>query len=270
MEIRNSDFRRVAEQAGEILRHHRSYDAAKLQKASLRKKSDGSWVSPADLEINVFLRTELLKLMPCGWLSEEDQDDPNLRLDCEYVWIVDPLDGTRNFLEGSDEVAISVALVHKGQAIMGFVSNPLRHQVGVVGSGGPEFWNLSPPPSSTDPTAWESLSVVVSSSEYRRGLLKDFLHKVPSAKPVGSVAYKLLLVASGTADVYFSQQPKSEWDIAGGVCLIEKSGGVFQLWSGEPLSFNQRNTRILGGALAGSSRYRRWAKKSDPNVKLWE
>jgi fructose-1,6-bisphosphatase/inositol monophosphatase family enzyme len=215
------------------------------------KKVDGSPLTQADTEVNEFLKETLLEKIPhAGWLSEETADNPD-RLANDWVWVVDPLDGTIEFTRGIPEFAISVGLVFRQQAVMGGVINPATGEggLGVVG-GQLEFWggkNQRTPASDLSDAC-----ATISRTEAEDGSVLPFIRCVGSAHPVGSVAYKLLRVAAGIDHLTISAQHKSEWDICGGVALLYAAGKVYRRFDGQSLRFNQRNTRILSGAVAGN------------------
>jgi myo-inositol-1(or 4)-monophosphatase len=168
------------------------------------------------------------------------------------VWVVDPIDGTNEFVRGTPEFAISVGLVHQGSVVLGCVVNPASGEggVGQVG-GGVEFWGgLKQRPSETRLSA---ASASVSRTETNDGTVLPYLGLVGTPLIVGSVAYKLLRTAAGHDDMTFSVQHKSEWDICGGVALLEAAGKVYRRLDGEPLRFNQGSTRVTSGAVAGES-----------------
>ena len=218
--------------------------------AAVVNKSDGSPLTQADTEVNDFLKSRLLDLLPdAGWLSEETIDNPD-RLAKDWVWVVDPLDGTKEFTQGNPEFAISIGLVFRQQPVMGGVINPATGEGGLAEIGGQvEFWGgLTPKPPAAD---LAHACAILSRSETEDDSVSPLIHLVGSSYPVGSVAYKLLRVAAGHDHLTFSVQPKSEWDICGGVGLLSAAGKIYRRFDREPLRFNQRDTRIRSGAVAG-------------------
>ncbi len=222
------------------------------RRAKVDVKGDGSLVTEADIRANEFLRTSLQELFPsAGWLSEETVDHLS-RLDNDWLWVVDPLDGTKEFSGGVPEFAVSVGLVYRNQAVLGGVVNPVKGQGGIGGVGGiAQFWGLEG--EGVHAEALEDAAVIVSRSEMEDGSIVPYLPMVGRACPVGSVAYKLLRVASGIDDLTFSVQPKSEWDVCGGVALLAAAGKTYRRFDGKPVRFNERDTRLRSGSVAGSS-----------------
>lgn len=241
-----SRLRDVLESAAEIIRGLYRTDK------SVHRKEDGSPLTLADRETNHFLEQALGQLFPAAaWLSEESADDLR-RLHADWLWVVDPLDGTKEFARGIPEFAISIGLVHGEKVALGGVINPVTNEGG-VGSieGESTFWGLVPKTNTAQ--ILSGASACVSRSEVEDGSVKPYLSLVRSARPVGSVAYKLLRVAAGIEDLTFSVQSKSEWDICGGVGLLAATGKTYYRFDGRPNRFNQPSTRIRCGAVAGAS-----------------
>ncbi|MHA1200858.1 MAG: 3'(2'),5'-bisphosphate nucleotidase CysQ, partial [Candidatus Heimdallarchaeaceae archaeon] len=163
------------------------------------------------------------------------------RLDKDKVWIVDPIDGTREFVESIPEYAISVALVEKGQPVIGVVLNPLKDELysAIKGEGA----YLNGEPIHVNSKLDNKPVIVASRSENKRGEWEDF-KQVAEVIPTGSIAYKLALVAAGTADATFSLCPKNEWDIAAGHLLVEEAGGVVSDKYGQCFIYNQKETLV--------------------------
>ncbi len=133
--VKAKDLRAVLERAAEFVR------AVKLDRLDVDMKGDGSPVTALDRQLDEHLKTELSRLMPeAGWLSEETADDRS-RLEREWVWVVDPLDGTRDFVKGRPECAVSIGLVRDGRPVAGAVVNPVTGEGGATDeAGGLELW----------------------------------------------------------------------------------------------------------------------------------
>ncbi|HLK85082.1 MAG TPA: 3'(2'),5'-bisphosphate nucleotidase CysQ [Candidatus Binataceae bacterium] len=238
------EARAAALEAGEILRGHfrnRGYEVG--------SKGRDNPVTSADLEADAAIRERLCGAFPdYGWLSEETADNPE-RLARERVWIVDPLDGTKEFIKGIPEFVVAIALAENGTAILGVTYNPIAHEMfwSVRGAGchlGDERVSV------TDAAGLSGAVVLASRSETARGEWAAFKDQF-LARPIGSVAYKLALVAAGKADATFTASPKSEWDIASGAALIAEAGGVMTDIHGDPIRFNRRHVRMDGFVAAG-------------------
>ncbi|MFN8673243.1 MAG: inositol monophosphatase family protein [Candidatus Sericytochromatia bacterium] len=208
-------------------------------------KEDHTPVTIADKEVNTFLKPKLLELIAnSAWLSEEEKDD-KIRLKSEYIWVVDPIDGTKEFTKKIPELAISIGLVKDNKPILGAIMNPITKEGGICSIWeSSDFWGFNKDKDKN------KVSVIVSRSEYKSKRLSDFEKEV-NITPIGSVAYKLLRISAGMDDLYFSVFPKSEWDICAGVAMIELTDQIYSRFDKKDNHFNMENTRIDSGALAG-------------------
>lgn len=203
-------------------------------------------VTEADRALDAALRKELLRADE-GWLSEESVDDP-VRLKRSRVWVVDPLDGTREFVEGIPEFCVSIGYVENGNPVAGGIYNPATDEtfLGSVDSG--LLYNGKP----ALPAQRKNLAgalVLASRSEVKRGEWKAFENSSLSIRPMGSVAYKLARVSAGLADVTFTLTPKNEWDVVAGAALVESAGGFVSTLEKTSLTANRRDP-LLSGLLA--------------------
>lgn len=216
-------------------------------------------VTPADLAADELLRKTLLAARPTyGWLSEETADDPR-RLGRSRVWIVDPIDGTRSFIAGRPEFAISVGLAENGEAVVGVVMNPATDEVywavrggsawGATGSGTSRTLSVSI-------NAQAEATLLASRSDIRHGEIAPVLEHLPDRwrlEGLGSTAYKMARIAAGHGDAFLSRGPRSEWDVCAGGLLVELAGGRSTDLEGRPFRFNRRRTGRRG-VLASTGR----------------
>src|SRR5580700_8687895 len=200
-------------------------------------------VTEADRALDAVLRKELLRDGE-GWLSEESVDDFT-RLDKSRVWVVDPLDGTREFVAGIPEFCVSVAMVEDGRPVAGGICNPATNEIflGAIGAG---VTRNGKPVQASQRAKLEGALVLASRSEVKRGEWKKFEGSNLKIRPMGSVAYKLALVSAGLADVTFTLVPKNEWDVAAGVALVTSGGGFVSTLENTPLQCNRRDPLISG------------------------
>jgi len=212
-------------------------------------KADKSPFTAADLEANRILKEALMgEFGEYGWLSEETRDDRG-RLECERVWIVDPIDGTREFVMGIPEFAVSVALVERGEVVLGVVCNPSTDELFEAVRGGGA--KLNGEVVNCDHPFAGHVVVEASRSDIEKGRFVEF-ESLFEIRPCGSIAYKLARLAAGMSDSVFSLTPKNEWDIAAGVLLVRESGGRVGRPGGEAFVFNRADT-VLEGVVAASS-----------------
>ncbi|MGB9358652.1 MAG: 3'(2'),5'-bisphosphate nucleotidase CysQ [Acidimicrobiia bacterium] len=211
------------------------------------KKEGGDPVTEADIAVDDAIRAILLEDSE-GWLSEETTDDLD-RLEHSRVWIVDPIDGTREFIEGIPEWCVSIGLTIDGEAVAGGIMNPATGER-IVG-------DLDTPPSYVGPRAPATAStlaeaeILASRSEVRRGEWDRFFDMGLNVTPMGSVAYKLALVAAGRSDATWTLVPKNEWDVAAGVALLRSAGVHQRRLDDAPLVLNAEDT-LLPGFIATS------------------
>lgn len=217
-------------------------------------KTDGSPLTLTDTAVDSFLKQGLLKIFPeAGWLSEETSDNET-RLNKEWIWIVDPLDGTKEFIRKIPELAISIGLVHANKVVLGAVYNPISKEGCCSNSTGKKlFWGIEA--LTKDHKELKDALILVSRSEFERDEIKPFEMILRNLKPTGSIAYKLLKLAAGHGDLVFTVKPKSEWDICGGIGLLESMGAVYLRFDRKPCLFNQTDPRISCGAIAGTTKF---------------
>jgi myo-inositol-1(or 4)-monophosphatase len=189
----------------------------------------------------------LAKILPAageGWLSEESSDDPS-RLAQRWLWAVDPLDGTREFVAGIPEWAVSIGFIEDGRPVAGGVANPATGEV-FVGDLRTGVTYNGRPARVTSRRALDGAVVLASRTEVERGQWERYRGSPFTVRPLGSVAYKLALVAAGLADATWTLVPKHEWDVAAGVALVLAGGGRVRTLEGAPPRFNQRRPLFSG------------------------
>lgn len=201
-------------------------------------KEPNSPVSTADLEVDAFLRRELGRLLPsAGWLSEESTDHPE-RLDKGLAWLVDPIDGTRDFIRGRPGWCISVALVSERRPLIGMLAAPARGEewLGIAGQG-----------------AWRNGDVLVASKRSKFAGSRVPADALPPEdsdltlvdKP-NSIALRIAMVGADEADLLATLRWGFEWDIAAATLIAREAGAVVSDAFGHPLNFNKRDPRAFG------------------------
>ena len=200
----------------------------------------------ADRAIDAVMRTNLLREGE-GWLSEETVDDFS-RLHKERVWVVDPLDGTREFVQGIPEFCVSIGFVENGKPVAGGIYNPATKEtfLGAIDAGVLYNGQLA---YASQRASLEGARVLASRSEVKRGEWKEFATAAFKTEAMGSVAYKLALVSAGLADVTFTLTPKNEWDVVAGAALVTSAGGFVSTLEKTDLVANRKDP-LLSGLLA--------------------
>lgn len=220
-------------------------EVMKLRQNGMRygHKDGFELVSEADLRASEMLHEALTTAFPdAGWLGEEHVDTEE-RLDRERVWIVDPIDGTREFLQGIPEFAVSIGMVVHGRPVLGVVHNPATSETdGAVCVDVPERSNRRA-------SADEPLDVLVSRHEMRWRDVPP-LPRGTRLLGVGSVAYRLALLSRGKGHALVTMYGRAEWDVAAGVALCSAAGMRATDVLGGELRFNQPDPQIRG-ILAG-------------------
>jgi len=206
------------------------------------RKEGGDPVTEADILVD----TEMRRILPEpgeGWLSEETVDSAD-RLGKKRVWIVDPIDGTKEFVQGIPEWCVSIGLIEDGRPVAGGIHNPATGEriTGSVTSG--LVYQGESPVSHIQKL--KGARVGASRSEMNRGEWDRFEDAGFEIVPIGSVAYKLALVAAGRLDATWTLVPKNEWDLAAGVALIESAGGWAVLKDGSAPTWNDEDPLVPG------------------------
>lgn len=220
-----------------------------------RAKADASPLTEADLAAHEAIVARLSAATPAiPLLSEEGRHAPaSERRHWRRCWLVDPLDGTREFLARNDEFTVNIALIEGSRPLLGVVAVPARGEVhsGVVPTGRAETWRLDD--GVRRPLRCRSFdadrAVVVASRSHRGGeqeaIVTALKARFPALeeRPAGS-ALKLVELAAGRADAYPRHGPTSEWDIAAGEAVLLAAGGRLCTWSGELLRYNKPDTLL--------------------------
>jgi myo-inositol-1(or 4)-monophosphatase len=214
-------------------------------------------LTEADLKANQIIISYIQKKFPEDGILSEEVKDSEERLSKNRVWILDPIDGTREFIEKNPEFSISLGLSINKEAILGVVFNPISREIffGVVGVGIgykllDEDFNFDLENIQLDNPYFISKefrkpSILVSRTEFYKNKLFDSEYWKSNFEifPIGSIAYKLALTSIGKVHFTISLKPKSEWDICAGIALVKSSGGVsFDLKNLKEFVFNKKNT----------------------------
>lgn len=242
MDTRQKDLARILEALEAAKKVYRSRSADCVQ---VEWKSGGDPVTDAERTVNQLL-FEMLVRDGEGWLSEESADSDD-RLHRSRIWLVDPLDGTKEYISGIPEWCISIALLEDGEFAAGGICNPMTEEMFYGSQGAGVVYECESKHQAQHPDFQSGEPLTLASrSEVKRGEWERFRGVPFKTKPVGSVAYKLALVAAGKADATWTLVPKHEWDVAGGVALMLSAGGHVLTSEGVPPAFNKRDLLFPG------------------------
>lgn len=208
------------------------------------QKGDESPVTEADHAVNEALHHHLQTARPAyGWLSEESPDDP-ARLTTEQVFILDPIDGTRAFIEGEDSFSHALAVAKGGMVTAGVVYLPALDRLFAATLNGPATLNGQPIHASSQ-TAIDGATILTPAVNLKPEFWPGGVPNVQRSFRT-SVAYRLALVAQGRFDGMLSFRQGWEWDIAAGSLIAARAGAMVTDRHGETLRFNRPTPRADG------------------------
>ncbi len=264
-----ADLRRLSWGAAAILRAYGRGEEPPYGFAPVLSVEHGGEgpVSAADLAVNQWLLEGLTQAFPAApWtlLSEEtakQQLTAGVPLDAEWLWILDPLDGTKDFLQGTGEYAVHLALVRGQQVVLGVVVLPEPEELwfGLLGGGAPRAWRENRAgerfaPALSNRSRLAEL-VLVASRNHRDSRLEVLLADLAlgDSRAVGSVGGKVAMLLRGEADLYISLSGASapkDWDMAAPEAVLRAAGGAFSHADGRPLTYNTGDVRQAGCLIA--------------------
>ncbi|MBW8753912.1 MAG: 3'(2'),5'-bisphosphate nucleotidase CysQ [Sphingomonadales bacterium] len=202
------------------------------------EKLPGSPVCAADLAVDAFLKRELTRLLPsAGWLSEETIDAPD-RLAGDLIWLVDPIDGTRDYIRGRRGWAVSVALISAGRPLFGMLCAPARN----------EFWH-----GEAGQGSWRNGVRLIASKRSElpgarvpaKQVSKEDADLIMVDQP-NSIALRIAMVAADEADLVATLRWGFEWDIGAAALIAREAGAAVTDAFGGPLNYNKADPRAFG------------------------
>lgn len=230
------DVVRIAEEAGRI--------AASRCGSGYRtwEKVPGHPVCDVDLELDTFLRERLAVIDPeAGWLSEETLDDSD-RIERRRLWVVDPIDGTRDYLRQRPGWCVSVALVEDRVPVLGVLAAPARGELWRAESGKGATRNGAP--------LRVSRRTELAGARVPTDNLPAVDRDLAMAPKPNSIALRIAMVAAGEADLLATLRWGFEWDIAAAALIAEEAGATVTGALGQPLAFNSASGEAFGVLVA--------------------
>lgn len=236
-------------------------------------KADNSPMTQADLAAHRILVDGLGALAPgLPVLSEESAGAvPTARQrSWERYWLVDPLDGTREFIRRNDEFTVNIALVEDGRAVFGVIHAPALDETGWgwLGTEAGAWWQHGGQVQAIRTRTAPAVPTVAISRSHASPATVALLEALGGHETLrAGSALKFLRLAQGQADLYPRLGPTSEWDTAAGQCLLEAAGGVLLAPDGRPFRYNQRDTLLNGPFLAVADPRAGWQERLAPALR---
>ncbi|MEO1376581.1 MAG: 3'(2'),5'-bisphosphate nucleotidase CysQ [Cyanobacteria bacterium J06635_10] len=251
--------------ASDILRSYYRGNKQDDLNVEIKDDKDKSPVTAADLAVNHYILEKLRSELgdeEFGYISEETYQKQDGKNDSEWVWIIDPLDGTRDFIDKTGEYAIHIALVRNKRPELALVAIPEAEKLYYAIKGGGTFVETrngerkSIRVSERDNP--QDLTLVVSRS-HRNERLNNLLKNLPcqNQKARGSVGGKIAAIIEQEADIYISLSGKSapkDWDMAAPELILTEAGGKYTHFDGTPLQYNTGDINQWGGLLASNGK----------------
>ena len=235
----------------------------------IEEKEDKSPLTDADLASHKLIIERLSELTPDIPILSEESARPSFeeRTSWETYWLVDPLDGTREFIKRNGEFTVNIALIHQHKSIIGVINVPVLNVDYYGWQGGGSF-------KAEDGAAANSISVkkidpdkkltVVGSRSHGSEMLQQYMAKLGDVEilRMGS-SLKFCLVAEGRADLYPRLSPTSEWDSAAAHCIVEQAGGYITRIDMSPLEYNTKDSLLNPFFLVFGDNSRDWSQYLD-------
>lgn len=237
---------------------------------SVTEKADQSPVTEADFAAHRCILRGLAQITPSIPVLSEEAADVSFaeRRHWEWLWVVDPLDGTREFIRHSDEFSVNIALIHRHVAVLGLILPPVAGVCYYAWRGGgafKQFAGQAPEQVRAARVCHDPVRVVSSRSSYQTRRLRDYLrHLGPHRHLSLGGALKSCWIAEGTADLYPRFGPTGEWDTAAAQVILEQAGGYLTDTQFQPLRYNARPSLINPDFFAFGDPTRDWASYLPP------
>lgn len=239
-----------------LMRHVGGYVRSMQEQAAVSSKAGGEPVTEADREANRMLVEAMRDAFPGDFvMGEESFEDDQKWTTCERIWFVDPIDGTREYIDGRDDYSVMVGLAVKGVSVLGLVYQPKSDRLYF---GGPDMGSFLEQGGETRPLAMgepipiESMTVALSRSHVPPRI-HEALERLGIQKVVhnGSVGVKVALVTAGLADVYIHLgRGTKAWDLCAPEAILKGAGGRFTDAAGRPFAYDDPDVRNERGIVA--------------------
>ena len=264
-----SDLRMFSWEASDILvRYSQMLRDPNNKIKIIEDKNNNDAVTKADLEVNELIIKKICKnYKNINWeiLSEENSklDSRSCNLNSDWIWILDPLDGTRDFIQGTNNYAMHLALNYKNKPYLGVVLIPEKDELWIA--NGSEVWcenrnRFTRRTNFSDKKSLEEMTIVTSKN-HRNNVLNNLIDSIPFKKVnvMGSVGCKIASILRGESDIYISlslpgQSAPKDWDFASPEVILKTAGGAITNLFNEDLTYNQKNLE-QGGIIIASNNF---------------
>ena len=260
------DLRIFSWEAADILLYYsKSLKDSEVKKNILENNDKNNPVTIADLEVNDFIIQKINeKYKDISWeiLSEENVKESSQNFDnkSDWVWVLDPLDGTKDFIQGTDNFAMHLALNYKQSSFIGIVLIPAKSQLWIA--DGEKVWCEDRNGINFQPNELENKTLqemnLVTSKNHRNEILKKLIQKINFHKVeiMGSVGCKIASLVSGENDIYISlslpgESAPKDWDFAAPEAILKAAGGAITTLDNEKLSYGE-NSFEQGGIIVAT------------------
>ncbi len=263
------DLRIFSWEAAEILLYYsKELRNSKNTNKIIKNKDENDPVTLADLKVDELITKRIMeKYSGIDWeiLSEENIKLPpnNVNTNSEFLWILDPLDGTKDFIEGTGNYAMHLALNHKQVPLLGIVLIPERNQLWIT--NGIKTWCEGRDGSNLETKISKNIRLnemtIVTSKNHRNAILEDLIKKINFKKQIimGSVGCKIASIIRGESDIYISMSlpekssPK-DWDFAAPEAILKAVGGAITTIDNQNLLYNGENYEHRGIIIASNNK----------------
>ena len=255
----------LAAASRQILLHYNSVKTVQVD-----RKDDNSPITEADRAAHHILHDGLMALCPNIPVLSEESTELQIakRRQWQSCWLVDPLDGTREFIDRTDAFTINVALIWQARAVLGFIVSPVTHEL-YIGAPGVGAWRCTQ--DACTPLRVRHLDVlsplrVLASVRHSNARVLAVLERLDGVcsgteRINAGSAVKFCRLVDAEADIYPRTSPCYEWDVAAGDALVTAAGGFVRNAAGQPMCYNERDTLLVEHFVAGADSSIDWASK---------
>ena len=229
----------------------------------ISQKGDKGPLTKADILANNIIVDNLRKEFPDYSILTEEEADDKKRLQNDYVWIIDPLDGTKEFIARNGEFTVNVALVHKHEAVLGVVYAPARQELFFASKNDGAYLEKNGKMEKVKVSDRDKISemFLVQSRSHPSDKLTKLMAKYAFAgiRACGS-SLKGCMIAEGEADVYFRLGPINEWDICAMNAIVNEAGGILTTLDNEMIKYNSENPKISSFIVSNNEIHEKFVK----------